>query len=403
MKILRVIATVDPATGGPVAGLRAITPALARLGHQTDFLTVDDPKAGYLQSWVGQTFAMGPSRGSYAYANRLRPWLRENLSRYDAVIVHGLWQYLGLAVRSITRELDGPPYFIIPHGMLDPSIRTAYPVKHVKKWLYWQIAERRILRDARAVFFTCQEERRLAQKTFPGYRSNERVIAYGAARPEGFPDNWTTAWRARSGTVAGHRYFLFLGRIHSKKGIELLLRAYGKITRTYALSHGGTPPDLVIAGPCMDDRYLATLKALAQAEGIGPAVHWPGMITGEAKWGALATAEAFVLPSYQENFGIAVVEALACGTPVLISNHVNIWSELDADNAALVEPPTQEGTTRLLERWLLLSADKRNKMADAARASYAKRFEIGFAAQNLVEHLSSLVTPRTSAGPARNS
>ena len=166
---------------------------------------------------------------------------------------------------------------------------------------------------------------------------------------------------------------------------------------TIALSHGGTPPDLVIAGPCANDRYLASLKALAQAEGIGPAVHWPGMIAGEAKWGALASAEAFVLPSYQENFGIAVVEALACGTPVLISNRINIWNELDADNAALVEPPTQEGTNRLLERWLLLSADKRNKMGDAARASYTKRFEIGSAAQNLVEHLSSLIPPRESA------
>ena len=399
MKILRVIASVDPATGGPVAGMRAITPVLAKLGHETDFLTVDDPFAGYLQSWVGQTFAMGPAPTSYAYARRVRPWLEKNISRYDAVIVHGLWQYLGLAVRSVTRARGGPPYFVIPHGMLDPSVRSTYPIKHIKKWLYWQVAERRILRDARAVLFTCQEERRLARKTFPFYRSNERVIAYGAARPEGSPDAWAAAWRARSPSSSTHRYFLFLGRIHSKKGIELLLRGYAKITRTYAVSHGGTPPDLVIAGPCVDDRYLATLKTLAQAEGIGASVHWPGMLTGDAKWGALAAAEAFVLPSYQENFGIAVVEALACGTPVLISNRVNIWHELDADNVALVEPPTQEGITRLLERWLLLTADARNKMGEAARASFEKRFEIGFAAQHLIEQLSSLVTQHTA--PAR--
>jgi glycosyltransferase involved in cell wall biosynthesis len=393
MKILRVIATVDPATGGPVAGMRAITPLLTKLGHQTDFLTVDDPFAGYLQSWVGQTFAMGPAKNSYAYSHRVRPWLEKNIGRYDAVIMHGLWQFLGLAVRSIARE-KGIPYFVIPHGMLDPSIRETYPIKHIKKWLYWQIIERRILRDARAVFFTCQEERRLARKTFPFYQCNERVIAYGAARPEGFPDNWAAAWRTRCPSVAGHRYFLFLGRIHSKKGVELLIRAYGKITRTYAVSHGGTPPDLVIAGPCVDDRYLATLKTLAQAEGVGPSIHWPGMLTGEAKWGALAGAEAFVLPSFQENFGIAVVEALACGTPVLISNRVNIWNELESDNVALVEPPTQEGTTRLLERWLVLGADARTKMGDAAKASFEKRFEIGFAATHLAEQLSGLVSQR---------
>ena len=393
MKILRVIATVDPATGGPVAGMRAITPFLTKLGHQTDFLTVDDPFSGFLQSWVGQTFALGPATGSYAYSPRVRPWLEKNIARYDAVIMHGLWQYLGAVVRSVARAKN-VPYFVIPHGMLDPSVRSTYPVKHIKKWLYWQLLERRILRDATAVFFTCQEERRLAAKTFPRYHANERVIAYGAARPEGSPAAWSAAWHARCPSANGRRYFFFLGRIHSKKGVELLLRAYGKITRTYALSHGGTPPDLVIAGPCMDERYLATLKTLAQAEGIAPSVHWPGMITGEAKWGALAGAEAFVLPSFQENFGIAVVEALACGKPVLISNRVNIWHELDADNVALVEPPTQEGITRLLERWLLLSADARNKMSEAARASFDKRFEIGFAAQHFAEQLSSLLSQR---------
>jgi glycosyltransferase involved in cell wall biosynthesis len=345
MKLLRVIATVDPATGGPVTGMRAITPLLARLGHSTDFLTVDDPCAGYLQSWVGQTFAMGPAANSYAYTARIRPWLEKNIDHYDAVIVHGLWQYLGLAVRSVTLARNGPPYFVMPHGMLDPSIRSTYPIKHIKKWLYWQLAERRVLRDARAVFFTCQEERRLARKTFPFYECNERVISYGAARPEGSPAAWQAAWQARSPSSASHRYFLFLGRIHSKKGIELLLRAYSQITRTYALSHGGTPPDLVIAGPCLDERYLSTLKTLAQAEGIGANVHWPGMLTGDAKWGALANAEAFVLPSYQENFGIAVVEALACGTPVLISDRVNIWHELDTDKVALIEPATHDGIT----------------------------------------------------------
>ena len=394
MKILRVIASVDPATGGPVAGMRSITPVLSDMGHQTDFLTVDDPFAGYLQSWVGQTFAMGPAASSYAYSSRVRPWMEKNLARYDAVIVHGLWQYLGLSVRSICRQPGMPPYFVMPHGMLDPALRSTYPVKHVKKWLYWQIVERRILRDARAVFFTCQEERRLARKTFPFYRCQEHVIAYGAPRPIGNADTWEAAWRARCPSAAGHRYFLFLGRIHSKKGVELLLKAYAKITRTYALSHGGTPPDLVIAGPCLDDRYLNTLRQQAEDSGVGGSVHWPGMLTGDAKAGALAGAEAFVLPSFQENFGIAVVEALACGTPVLISDHVNIWQELSDDGVALVEPPTEAGTTRLLERWLLLSATARTAMGDAARASFQKRFEISHAANTLVDQLSSLVPPR---------
>src|SRR4051812_20136653 len=103
MKILRVIASVDPASGGPVAGLTAVTPALEKLGHTTEFATVDDPSATFLRNAIGQTYALGPATNRYAYTPRLAPWLRENLHRYDAVIVHGLWQYLGRIVRSISR------------------------------------------------------------------------------------------------------------------------------------------------------------------------------------------------------------------------------------------------------------------------------------------------------------
>jgi glycosyltransferase involved in cell wall biosynthesis len=140
----------------------------------------------------------------------------------------------------------------------------------------------------------------------------------------------------------------------------------------------------------VDDGYLASLKTLAEAEGLARHVHWPGMITGDAKWGALAGAEAFVLPSHQENFGLAIVEALACGAPVLISDRVNIWSELVADQAALVEPATPEGATRLLERWLLLPADTRKAMRAAARVSFEKRFELNSTVQHLDEQLSVL-------------
>lgn len=383
MKILRVIASVDPATGGPVAGLRAITPVLNRLGHFSEFVTVDSPDASYLSSCVAYTHALGPGRGRYAYSARFRPWLKKHIRRFDAVIVHGLWQYLGLTIRSVTRTPGSPPYFVYPHGMLDPSLRETYPVKHAKKWLYWQFAERRVLRDARAVFFTCEEERRLASQTFPGYVCNEQVLNYGTASPEGRLENRRAAWAKHLPAVQGKRYFLFLSRIHSKKGLDLLLKAYAEIAR----QPSADVPDLVVAGPCFDPSYLASLQKIVQSAGITHRIHWCGMLTGDAKWGALTDSEAFILPSYQENFGIAVAESLACGRPVLISDRVNIWRELSSDGAALVEPADEAGTTRLLQRWLSLTSDQRNAMATAARASFAKRFEITRSAENFAEHL----------------
>ena len=109
------------------------------------------------------------------------------------------------------------------------------------------------------------------------------------------------------------------------------------------------------------------------------------MLEGDAKWGAFYGCEAFVLPSHQENFGIAVVEALACGKPVLLSDKVNIWREIEEDGAAFVEPDSQEGTTRLLQRWFATGAGTRSAMGIAGRSCFEKRFTIEGAARALLE------------------
>lgn len=394
MKLLRVIASVDPATGGPVSGLRAVTPILDTLGHETEFLTVDDPISGFLQSWVGRVHALGPVKNRYAHSPRLRSWLDKNIHRYDAVVVHGLWQDLGRAVRSACQQPGRPPYFVFPHGMLDPGLRKTYPFRHVKKWLYWQLVERQVLRDAHAVLFTCEEERRLARLSFPRYQCTEEVITYGAAAPNTDDGSFTQAWHTRCPSANGRRFWLFLGRVHSKKGVDLLLSAYAKVRHSTPESSRSGFPDLVIAGPCLDESYLSSLKAIAETEGITPFVHWAGMLTGAAKWGAFQCAEAFILPSHQENFGIAVVEALACGRPVLITDRVNIWRELAEDGAAFVEQDDLAGVVRLLQRWQSIPQSERNAMAAAATQSFKKRFEISHAAETFAAQLSNLIAQK---------
>ena len=399
MKLLRVIATVDPASGGPVAGLRAVTPELASLGHETEFLTVDSPTEPFLESWVGRVHALGPVQNRFARSPRLRAWLDKNLTHYDAIVVHGLWQDFGRVVRAACRRPGCPPYFIFPHGMLDPALRKTYPIRHAKKWLYWQLFERRVLRDARAVLFTCEEERRLARTSFPRYQCIEEVITYGAAVPNTDGRAFAPAWQARCPAATGRRYWLFLGRVHSKKGVDLLLRAYAQVRHATPESEQITFPDLIIAGPCLDTCYLDALKKIAEDEAVTPFVHWVGMLTGDAKWGAFQNAEAFILPSHQENFGIAVVEALACAKPVLISNRVNIWRELVDDGAALVEPDDATGVTRLLQRWQALAPAVRATMAVAAGQSYKKRFEISHAAETFAAQLSGLLNQAKPAIP----
>jgi glycosyltransferase involved in cell wall biosynthesis len=274
--------------------------------------------------------------------------------------------------------------------MLDPWFQRYYPLKHLKKCAFWWLTEYSVLRDARAVLFTCREELLLARESFRPYQCVERVVPLGTSRP---PENKEEQQRAFAETfpeIRNKRVILFLGRLHEKKGCDLLLRAFlnlleAKPRETWRDLH------LMIAGPSSHPGYLNVLKQLAgQCEALSPgSVSFPGMLSGDLKWGALRRAEVFVLPSHQENFGIAVVEALACGTPVLISRPVNIWREIESSGAGLVDADTVEGCSRLLEQWLNLADQDRIGMAARAVDSFKHNFEITQTAVSLIDTIKS--------------
>ena len=192
--------------------------------------------------------------------------------------------------------------------------------------------------------------------------------------------------------LAKRSFLLFLSRIHDKKGLNELISAYAKFTKTHPQA-----PALVIAGPCHDKSYAAQLRQLADdshlpqldltsdatAESPDAKLIWLPMLGDDLKWGAFHSCDAFILPSHQENFGIAVAEALSCGKPVLISDKVNIWREIEGDGAGLVEPDTEAGVTELLSRWEKLDQSARATMEVAAQNSFAQRFEITHAAESL--------------------
>lgn len=395
MKILQVISSLNPAYGGVAACLEAVTPELVKLGHSSEVVCLDDPAELFLAAFPGPVHALGPARWSYQYSSRLVPWLQREAPRFDVVVVHGLWQYHSFAVHRALAARGFPPYFIFSHGMLDPWFKRQYPLKHVKKLLYWWPAERRVLRDARAVLFTCEEERVLARQSFAGYQCRERVVAFGTVGAGGDATVQREAFYRHVPAISRRPFWLFLGRIHVKKGVDLLIDAYGALAAT---NREPLPP-LVIAGPCNDADYLAGLRQRAVERCPADSVLWPGMISGDVKWGALRAAEAFVLPSHQENFGIAVAEALSCGTPVLISDKVNIWREIKADACGLVEPDDLAGTGQLLSRWCALDPLARQKMRAAAEETFERRFAIKSVALSLVQTLSEGVAT-TSGIPA---
>lgn len=383
IRVLHVIASADPRHGGPIEGVRQLATAGLAWRQSTDVVSFDAPGHAFLESNAFRTIPLGPSLGTYGYNTRLVPWLLANLRSYTAVIVNGLWQFNGISTWRIATRL-GIPYCVFPHGMLDPWFKHEYPLKHLKKLAYWTAVERRVLGDAAAVFFTCEEERLLARQTFPRYRAREVVTGYGTAGPVGFePDPCREHFLSVYPGLRSRRIVLFLGRVHEKKGCDLLIKAFATVAQDDPLL------TLVIAGP-VTGSIGAELNALAESLGIAHRIAWTGMLKGDMKWGAYFAAELFALPSHQENFGISVVEALACGVPVAISDKVNIWREIAEDGAGIVGPDTVNGTVGTLSRWFSRDVSQRAEMADAARTCFKRRFEISSMSMRLHDTLLSI-------------
>lgn len=368
MRILHVIPSVNPLTGGPIEGVKQRGTELIRLGHSVEIVCLDDPNAAHLVDFPLPVHALGPSYGAYQYNRKLIPWLIRHAPAFDAVIVSGLWQYHAFATRSALRQI-GKPYFIFTHGMLDPWFKQTYPIKHFKKWLYWPWAEYRVLRDAQAVLFTSEEERLRARQSFWLYRVHEKVVAYGSGAPPDDREHLREEFLMRFPELRNRRILIFLGRIHEKKGCDLLIEALGRVKELIPDLH------LVMAGPDQDG-WLVKLQQLAVTHGVQDKITWPGMLRDTLKWGAFYASEAFILPSHQENFGIAVAEALSCGVPVLISDKINIWREIDAAGAGFVAADTVDGTENNLRRWLQLDISSRMSMGTHAIEAYAQHFSI---------------------------
>jgi glycosyltransferase involved in cell wall biosynthesis len=362
MRILHIVGTISPAAGGPTEVIKMLV-RYAPAGFENELVTTDDPTAHFLADLPFPVHALGAAQKSW-YCPKLIPWLRAHRDRFDGIIVHGLWEFTGLAVRLAHGKT---PYVVFPHGMLDPYFKRRYPAKHAKKWVYWLLAEYWVLRGARRALFTTTVERDLATQSFWLHRWHPLVVALGTELPPPDTTRLLAAFYEHCPELEGKRFLLFLGRIDPKKGCDILINALA------GLVEEGSDLQLVMAGPDPTDWRKKLTNGSVR---FNQRVHWPGILLGDAKWGALAACEAFVLTSHQENFGIAVVEALASGKPVLISDQINIAPDIAADGAGLVEPDTLEGATRLLERWQATTPAEREALSHQARATFAARYDM---------------------------
>lgn len=382
MKVFHLLRSLDPATGGPGEAARQLALALAERKVESTLACLDPPQSSWLEQSASSALGLGPVRGTYGYRRHLPQLLRSLTKDHDAVIVHGLWQYHAYAT---WRAFHGSttPFVVYPHGMLDPWFHRSNRLKEAKKWLYWPWGDYRVLRDAHAVLFTAERERRLARESFWLYApGREEVVGLGIATPPGDPTLQRQLFLSEWPQLQGKRLWLFLSRLHPKKGVDQLIDAFAAVAAADRAVH------LVIAGPDQVG-WKGELQARADALGMRERITWPGMLSGDQKWGAFRSAEVFCLPSHQENFGIVVAEALACGLPVLLGEPVNISDEVAAAGAGIVHPDTLDGTISAMRQWFALDETERTRMGRRAQELFLRRFEIEQAAAALLAVLTS--------------
>jgi glycosyltransferase involved in cell wall biosynthesis len=395
MRILHVIQSMDPKSGGPSQGIRNLDKAMHDHNIIREVVCLDREDAPYLTNERFIVNTVGGGVGVWKYSAGLLPWLLNNITRFDIVIINGLWSYHSYATWKAIRKLKEsnntniPRVLVMPHGMLDPYFQKAKErrLKAIRNWIYWKLIEGNVVNDADGLLFTCETELLLARKTFNPYNPKKEYNAgYGIEAAPAYNSQMKISFKKCCPGLNGSSYLLFLSRIHPKKGVDILIKAYAELYKRYSAIE---MPKLVIAGPGLDTSFGEKVqRQLSSLPEISRNIFFPGMLSGDAKWGAFYGCEAFILPSHQENFGIAVAEALSCRKPVLISNQINIWYEVFKGQGGLVEDDSIEGTKILLNKWINLKDDKRKEMSNNA----FNTFKTYFTTENIIKNYLSAFT-----------
>ena len=315
--------------------------AMVRRGHDVSIYTTNFNGADDLDVPLGVPVDTGGVSVTYFQVHAPRFWetcfplgraLQADAGKFDLMHLHSLYMYHDRAGARAARR-SGIPYIVRPHGTLDPYIwKRRRARKTVFEWWF----QNRVLEQAAALHYTTRDEWRLAA---PVARNPcGFVVPNGLDTDEFASLPAKGAFRAMHPEIGDRAIILFLGRLNFKKGLDLLAPAFGR------LRAAGHDAHLVLAGP--DDDMADKTRAWLAEAGALDRTTFTGMITGDDKLAALADAAMFVLPSYSENFGIAVAEAMACGLPVAISDAVNIWSDVQAAGAGLVGPCDIDATAR---------------------------------------------------------
>ena len=373
MKVLHVIPSIAESSGGPAQAIIPMCRALRASGVDVLLATTDAdldiaPANTVVNHQQIPTIFFNSQLGrSFKFSRPMSLWLRGNVRQFDLVHIHAVFNHSCVAAARACRR-SGVPYIIRPLGTLDS---WGMNQKRLRKRVFWKLVGEKMLRGAISVHYTSSAEQSNVENTFG--LNNGRVIPL--AIEQEFPST-SEQECVEIPQINGHPYVLVLSRLHPKKGLDVLIDAFHNVT-------AGTDFHdwrLLIAGNGPQD-YVRLLHNQVHKAGAERTIFFTGWLSGEEKWRALTKASLLALPSYQENFGMCVVEALICGVPVLVSPHVNLAQDIERAGAGWVADVDRDRIENAL-REAFASEQERNR-----RGVAGKLFSQQFSADNLATEL----------------
>jgi glycosyltransferase involved in cell wall biosynthesis len=376
MRVLHVISGINRENGGPPAVLHGLAAAQVRAGLDVRVVATwtTDPCPGVVAELEGRGVKVthvGPARNPMSRHPDTPRVLDELVPKHDVVHVHAVWEEIQ-HLACVAARRRGVPYVFTPHGMLDPwNLSNGWWKKRL--YLLWRL--RRDLQGAAALHFATEIERDAVARLRLGPPAVVEPFGLDPAEFADLPPGGT--FRARHPRLSDRKLVVFLGRLDYGKGLELLIPAFARVARDDAA--------LVIVGPDSHSGYRRTVEELLARHGLGDRAVLTGMLTGRDKLAALVDAHVLAQPSYHENFGMVVVEALACGTPVIVSDQVYLWPRVTEAAVGAVVRLDVGAVAAELEAWLA-DGDRRDAAAGRARAVALRDFAWDRVAGNWVGH-----------------
>ena len=366
VKILRIISTLNPRYGGPSRAIIDSSMVLQKKGIKVDILTCDNEKEVFFKSNKIKIINKGPSLlGTYWFSLKLFFWLKRNEARYDAFIVHGIWQFKTLMARLLIKK----KYYVFLHGQLDPFFKNDL-IKLIKKKIYWFLFERNNLLNAKSILLTSKGEMQTLKNTFVKTSNiKKQVIQYGIVKPKLNKKKLSIKFYKKFKNFKGKQFYLFLGRFHEKKGCEIIIESV-KIL-------GNNFKGLVLmVGPLSNTIYEKKIINLIKEYKLEKKIIISEALYNDLKWGAIQQSKAMLLPSHGENFGVSLVESLSFSKPVLTTFKVNIYKAILNYKAGLVSKNTVNGFTKILKQFNKFDNRKINKYSNNSYICFKKNFNL---------------------------